>query len=232
MFEISVIIPSYNEAENLENLVHEIDQVSIKKFKYEIIVVDDHSNDNTSQIIKEHILNNKIIYLCNEKNYGQSYSINKGIINSKYSTIVTIDGDGQNNPEDIPALLNKYFKNENFFFFVCIRKKRKDSLIKVISSRLANNIRRFILNDDCDDTGCSLKVFKKETYLTFPFFNGIHRFLPALFKGFGYKTMFIDVSHRPRLKGYSKYGTYGRLYRGIIDIWKVYIIIKDSKKNI
>ena len=89
-----------------------------------------------------------------------------------------------------------------------------------------------LLNDNCKDTGCSLKVFKKECYLSFPFFSSIHRFLPALFKGFGYKTKFISVDHRPRLKGYSKYGTIARLYRGILDIYKVYIIIKKYKKNI
>ena len=232
MFEISVIIPSYNEAENLEKLIYEIAEVSLHNFKYEIILVDDCSNDDTNQIIKQHTLKNKITYLKNEINYGQSYSINKGILNSNYNTIVTIDGDGQNNPKDIPNLINQYCENDNICLVGGIRNKRKDSIVKIISSKLANYIRGMILNDNCKDTGCSLKVFKKECYLSFPFFSSIHRFLPALFKGFGYETKFISVDHRPRLKGYSKYGTIDRLYRGILDIYKVYIIIKQYNKNI
>ena len=101
-----------------------------------------------------------------------------------------------------------------------------DSFIKVISSKIANGIRSKILNDNCRDTGCSLKVFDKQIFLSFPFFDGMHRFLPALFKGYGYKTMFIDVNHRKRKFGVSKYGTMNRLFKGIRDIIKVRKILK------
>ena len=112
-----------------------------------------------------------------------------------------------------------------------IRKKRQDSLTKILSSRVANKIRSMIFNDGCNDTGCSLKIFDKQIFLKFPFFSGIHRFLPSLFTGYGYRTFFIDVDHRLRIKGSSNYGTLDRLFRGIIDIIKVRKIIRDYKSK-
>ena len=135
------------------------------------------------------------------------------------------------NPIDIPILLEKYLSHHNTFLVGGIRTKRKDSLIKIISSKIANKIRSLILKDDCIDTGCSLKVFDRDIFLSFPFFDGIHRFLPALFKGYGYKTMYVAVDHRERKFGISKYGTINRLIRGIIDIIKVLNIIKNHKNN-
>ena len=103
--------------------------------------------------------------------------------------------------------------------------------MKLISSKIANQFRSLILKDGCVDTGCSLKVFDKEIFLTFPFFDGIHRFLPSLFKGFGKNTLFIDVDHRPRISGISKYGTFDRLYKGILDIIRVKKIIRNNIKK-
>ena len=129
-------------------------------------------------------------------------------------------------------LLDKYFSDDNLFLIGGIRVKRKDNLIKIYSSFFANLIRSFILDDGCKDTGCSLKVFDRDIFLSFPFFSGIHRFLPALFKGYGYKTSFLNVSHRPRIRGKSNYGTFDRLYRGIIDIVKVKrILVKKNKSE-
>ena len=110
-----------------------------------------------------------------------------------------------------------------------IRNKRIDNFTKIISSKIANSIRKFILNDDCIDTGCGLKVFDKKVFLTLPFFDGIHRFLPALFSGYGYKTYFINVNHRKRKYGISKYGTMKRLFKGIKDLIKVNNILKNIK---
>ena len=112
-----------------------------------------------------------------------------------------------------------------------IRFRRKDNLIKIFSSKVANSIRSKILKDNCPDTGCSLKVFDKHVFMQFPFFNGIHRFLPALFKGFGKQTYFINVDHRFRIHGHSKYGTFLRLFRGIKDLIRVAIILKKFKRN-
>ncbi len=107
----------------------------------------------------------------------------------------------------------------------------KDSVIKKISSKIANKVRKIILDDKCDDTGCSLKVFDKKTFIKLPEFQGLHRFLPALFNGFGCKTFFIPVDHRPRLHGKSKYGTFFRLYIGIVDMIRVFKFLKNLKND-
>ena len=227
----SIIIPIYNESENIINLLEEI-KFNLKKetVSFEIIIVDDSSIDDSIKIIREYIEKNiaklTIRLICNKKNYGQSYSIREGVKNAYNSTIVTIDGDGQNNPKDIMSLINYYFSNIGLSLVGGLREKRKDTYLKIISSKIANYIRKNILSDDCDDTGCSLKVFDKKIFLQFPYFSGIHRFLPALFKGYGCKTYFIKVDHRKRLAGISKYGTIVRLFRGIRDIFIVIRIIK------
>lgn len=227
----SIIIPVYNEALNINNLVPEIYNSLDKYVNFELIIVNDASTDSTKEILNE--LKNKFRFLVieNSINRGQSFSITKGIKTAKHEIIITLDGDGQNNPYDIPNLLEYYLNNNKFSLVGGIRKKRKDSFLKIVSSRVANKIRSKILNDECDDTGCSLKIFNKNIYLQFPFFDGIHRFLPALFKGYGYNCHYINVDHRPRKKGISKYGTIDRLYKGIFDIIKVYKIIKNLKQN-
>ncbi len=224
----SIVIPVFNESENIENLLEEID-INLKNYKdYEIIIVNDCSEDETSNIIKN-LNNDKIITITNKVNQGQSYSINKGINNSSFNIIITIDGDGQNNPSDIPKLLELYLSNKNIELVGGLRLIRKDSYIKIFSSKIANYIRSRILNDDCDDTGCSLKVFNKKIFQKFPYFDSIHRFLPALFKGFGYKTLFIPVDHRKRNFGISKYGTMNRLFKGIKDIIRVKRLLNSIK---
>jgi Glycosyltransferases involved in cell wall biogenesis len=190
-------------------------------------LINDASIDDTQVIINKLKINKNIKILKNSFNKGQSYSIYKGIKNSSNKIIVTLDGDGQNDPKDIPKLLELFLSNENVEMIGGIRQKRKDNIIKIISSKLANYVRSKILNDDCLDTGCSLKVFSRNIFLKFPYFDGIHRFLPALFKGYGHKTMFINVNHRERKYGFSKYGTMNRLFKGIRDIIKVIKIINN-----
>ena len=222
----SIVIPVYNESENILNLLDEI-YVNLKKFNnYEIILVNDCSTDNTLDVIKN-ISDQKIKLVNNIKNYGQSYSIHRGIKLSFYNIIITIDGDGQNDPADIPKLLEIYLSKKDIELVGGLRLKRRDTIIKIISSKIANNIRSFVLNDDCKDTGCSLKIFNRKIFLDFPYFDGIHRFLPALFKGYGYKTLFISVSHRKRKYGFSKYGTIKRLFKGLRDMIKVKKILKN-----
>ena len=225
----SVVIPIYNEKDNISILVKEIILFLEDKFIYEIIIVNDFSSDGTDEILKSKIFSNCIV-LKHDRNQGQSKSIRTGILSSNYENIITIDGDLQNNPKDIPSLIDA-FNKENFKYDLIggIRKKRKDSIIKKFSSYLANSLRKFILNDNCDDTGCGLKIFKKKIFLQLPFFDGIHRFLPALFKGFGYNTHFVYVTHRSRKAGISKYGTINRLIWGLKDLIKVRKIIKYRK---
>ena len=231
MINFTLVIPVFNEKDNIGNLLDEIKKTLIEYKNYEIIIVNDCSTDETKDLILSLIKNHPIKLFNNPENLGQSASILCGVKNSKFDTIITLDGDGQNDPKDINLLLDKYFSDNNLFLVGGVRKKRKDNLIKIFSSRIANMVRGYILNDKCIDTGCGLKVFDKKIFLSFPFFNGIHRFLPALFTGYGKKTFFINVNHRPRLYGYSKYGTFKRLINGLKDIIKVWLIIKNFKKK-
>ena len=226
----SIVIPVFNEEHNIKTLIKEI-KLSLKPYyEYELIFVNDCSTDNTLSVLKKQkkIFNFKIIN--NKTNLGQSFSILNGIKNSNYNTIITLDGDGQNNPKDIPTLLEFYNKTKDASLVGGIRYKRRDNIIKIISSRLANFVRSKILKDDCKDTGCSLKVFDKNIFLKFEYFDGMHRFIPALFKGFGYNTYFLNVDHRKRKYGTSKYGTFLRLVNGIRDMIKVKKMINKNKE--
>ena len=230
---ISLIIPVYNEEMNLNNLFNEIFESGLYSILKEIIFVDDFSQDQSSKIIEKLILNyNKIILLKNLKNYGQSYSIYKGIKNAKSNVVATIDADGQNMPSDLLKLV-KVFKNNDFQLVSGIRNQRKDNLIKIISSKIANSFRRLILKDTCLDTGCSLKVFERSLFLSFTFFNGIHRFIPSLFECCGFKVKYLYVNHRKRIYGQSNYGTLKRMFVGIHDTFKVRkIILNKNKMNV
>ena len=223
----SIVVPIFNESENIKFLLEEISN-SLNRYKsYEIVIVNDASTDNSLEILRSE--NYKFLKIINNNiNKGQSYSIRKGIENTSNNIIITIDGDGQNDPADIPKLLEIYNSSNEIKLIGGIRTKRKDKYIKVISSKIANFIRSKILDDQCKDTGCSLKIFDKDIFLNFPYFNGIHRFLPALFKGYGYTTKFVEVNHRKRKYGVSKYGTMNRLFVGIRDIFKVKKIIKNK----
>tara|TARA_B100001057_G_scaffold498478_1_gene605584 strand:+ start:1355 stop:2041 length:687 start_codon:yes stop_codon:yes gene_type:complete len=228
MLEFSIVVPVYNEAKNIIELINEIYEQDFNKYNFEVIFIDDKSQDNTADLLRA-VNKKNFKFIINNKNHGQSYSILKGIQLAKYITIVTLDGDGQNDPSDIAKLLYYFFERNDVQLVGGIRKKRKDNLIKVISSKIANYIRSRLLNDNCSDTGCSLKIFNKEIFLKFPFFNGIHRFLPAMFSGYGYKTAFLNVNHRERKFGLSNYGTIDRLFKGIMDIIKVKKILKNIK---
>ena len=233
MYSISLVIPIYNEQDNIYNLFNEILDTKAYELFNEIIFIDDCSTDDSLKYLNSlKDKHSKIDIIKNDKNYGQSKCIYLAIKHSKSKIIITMDGDGQNNPNDINKLLDLYLSKKLIYLVGGIRKNRKDSMIKIISSKLANFIRKSVLHDNCDDTGCSLKVFDRETFIKFPYFDGIHRFLPALYSGYGKKTQFVDVDHRPRKFGQSKYGTFLRLINGIIDIFRVLIIIRRFKNDI
>ena len=230
--KISLVIPIFNEELNIEILFKEIVEKKIYTRLDQIIYVDDYSSDSSLTILKKlEIDNKKVKILSHIKNQGQSMCLLTAARFMDGDIMITIDGDGQNNPGDINILLDKYLNDTSLSLVGGIRKKRKDNFIKIISSRLANNFRMLILRDDCPDTGCSLKVFDKNVFLSFPFFNGIHRFLPALFKGYNKKTFFMKVDHRYRLYGLSKYGTFDRLISGLKDLIRVAKIIRKFKSD-
>ncbi len=231
IINFSVVIPVYNESQNIKNLIDEI-ILNLKNYQnYEIVVVNDFSDDGTTQVLENINKNKNLNIICNSKRLGQSFSIIDGIKNSKFENIVTIDGDGQNNPKDILKLLDQYFSNDQCYLVSGIRLNRKDTQIKIISSKIANYFRAFILNDDCADTGCSLKIFKKDIFLKFPQFDGLHRFLPAFFKAYGSNNIYLPVDHRPRISGISKYGVLERLFKGIFDIVRVKKLLKKNTKQ-
>ncbi|PPR27392.1 MAG: Undecaprenyl-phosphate 4-deoxy-4-formamido-L-arabinose transferase [Alphaproteobacteria bacterium MarineAlpha9_Bin4] len=230
---ISVVIPVFNEESNIIELLEELKLKLNNKIKYEVLVVDDGSTDKTAEIVRKKIkLYHNLKLILHERNYGQSTSLLTGITNAKHDYIVTIDGDGQNDPSDILNLLKKYDSNTPFFLVIGDRKKRNDKFSRIIASRLAFLIRNIILKDKVPDTGCALKVFKKSDFLFVPFFNHIHRFLPFIFSTMGGKIISVKVSHRERTSGVSKYSNYQRALVGIYDLFGVIWLRKRTHSSI
>jgi len=227
---ISIVIPVLNEERNIINLITEIKKNLEKKIKYEIIIVDDGSSDNTYNVLLKYLKKNKkVLVFKHKKNYGQSVSLRTGIMQTSSNYIVTLDGDGQNDPRDILKLLKNFETDKEFMMVIGNRVKRIDNFARRLASRSAFKIRKFILKDETPDTGCAIKVFKKEDFLKLPFFNHIHRFLPFLFNSFKGKVISIQVNHRARINGYSKYSNFQRFLVGISDIFGVIWLRKRSK---
>ncbi len=222
--EISVVIPVKNEADSLNSLINEICQNLRGVKSFEMIFVDDGSEDETSDVLKG-LLGQfpELQAFCHDRCYGQSAAIITGVKMAKGKVIATIDGDGQNDPADITQLLSSYSDcaRENPVIIVGHRKERKDNFLKRSSSLVANRIRKFFLGDDTPDSGCGLKVFSKEDFLNLPSFNHMHRFLPALILREGGIVKSVVVNHRPRMHGSSNYDTIRRLFFGIVDLMGV-----------
>lgn len=229
---VSIVVPMYNEVFNVEPLLQDIFPILAEHFcTYEIVVVDDGSNDGTSnKLIECQRIMPELVLVRHKMNYGQSASIVTGARVAKYDWIVTLDGDQQNDPADIPLLFNELnkFPEDNLLLIVGNRKKRRDHWLKLISSRIANDIRHSLLHDDCHDSGCSLKLFSRDVFLQLPHFEHLHRFLPALFKRSGGEIINIPVNHRPRLHGQSKYGLTNRLWVGVVDLLGVVWLMRRS----
>ncbi|GMR06922.1 MAG: glycosyltransferase family 2 protein [Gammaproteobacteria bacterium] len=240
MPDLSVVIPVQNEEENISLLIEEVRQSLDGVLDYELIYVNDGSSDATLQILEEYRAGFPLLYvISHEMGAGQSTAVRTGINQARSSVIATLDGDGQNDPADIPALYRALEKHADSGVVLVngYRKKRKDTTIKRVSSRLANGIRGWLLSDDTPDTGCGLKVFSREAYLAIPFFDHLHRFLPAMMINGGGKVMSVEVNHRERQLGSSHYGFFDRLWVGIFDIMGVIwlksrtthpVVIKDS----
>lgn len=215
--EISVVIPVYNEEENLPILIPKIVEVLKPLNKnFEIILVDDGSTDNSFNVIKD--LGSKYMevrYIRFKKNTGQTAAFDAGFKNALGDVVITLDADLQNDPADIPKLLS-YIPD---YDIVCgWRAERKDPLIKKISSRIANSFRNFLTKDSIHDTGCSLKVYKREWLDKIKLYKGLHRFLPTLLKLEGARIIEVKVSHNPRKFGRSKYNIRNRLFTGLCDL--------------
>lgn len=215
--DLSVVIPVYNERENLVFLEEAIENAFEKTtFEYEIIFVDDGSLDDSASIILSLRKQNPKIRLIQFKNNsGQTAAFAAGFSSAKGNYVATLDADLQNDPADIPKLLEKM---EEFDVVCGWRFKRNDIWIKRVSSKIANRVRNFINKDDIEDTGCSLKIFRKECLNSLKLFNGMHRFFPTLLKMEGYKVAQIKVQHHPRKFGSSHYNITNRLFGSLIDL--------------
>lgn len=225
--QLSVVIPMYNEAENVEPLIQEVFD-ALQQISHEIIVVDDGSGDDTfKNLTIQQQTTPTLKIIKHQRNFGQSASLVSGIRAAEGTWIATLDGDGQNPPHDILKLLSDMGDEPDpYTLYAGNREKRQDSWLKKLTSRLGNGIRRLLLRDQCPDTGCSLKLFAKSTFLTLPHFAHLHRYLPALFIRAGGNVVNIPVSHRPRIRGKSKYGIFNRLWVGISDLFGVMWLIR------
>jgi dolichol-phosphate mannosyltransferase len=212
---ISVVVPLYNEEDNVVAMQRELSE-ALAGLDYELVLVDDGSTDSTVSRVQK---SDRVRLLCFEKNAGQSAAMHAGIHAALGSVIVTIDGDLQNDPKDIPALVKKL--DEGFDMACGYRAKRKDTAFKRVQSRIANFVRSRFIGDGVRDTGCTLKAFKRECREALLPFNGMHRFMPALIANMGWRVTEMPVNHRPRVAGVSKYGFGNRALRATMDMFGV-----------
>ena len=231
--DLSVVVPVRNEEENIAPLIEEICSVLDGLLEYEIIYVDDGSADTTWErlvALSEKLSQLKIVR--HRKSCGQSIAIHTGVKRARSPLIATLDGDGQNDPADIPRLLEVFNSADSpvgLELVIGHRRKRKDSWVKRTSGRVANRVRGYLLKDRTPDTGCGLKLFPRDTFLDLPFFDHLHRFLPALILRNGGAVLSVPVNHRPRKYGQSHYGIWDRLWLGLVDVLGVMWLQRRSK---
>ena len=224
MKTVSVIIPVYNEAQNIGSLHDELREVlNTINYPYEIICIDDGSTDGSFNILRQ-LKPVKIIQF--RRNFGQTAAFDAGIKAAQHDYIITMDGDGQNDPHDIPKMIN-YLESHNFDIVAGWRRNRKDGFMKRFVSNIAGYIRKLMINDNIHDSGCSLKVFRRECLENLNLYGEMHRFIPALLKIKGFKAGEIAVNHRQRKFGYTKY-TWHRTIKGLIDIISIWFWHKFS----
>jgi dolichol-phosphate mannosyltransferase len=230
MIPVSIVIPVLDEQDNIGPLVREIASRLRERTRFEIVCVDDHSRDGTRDALaalKSEVPELRV--LLHDRRCGQSAAIRTGVTHARLPWIVTLDGDGQNDPADIPRLLHALANADARTKLIAgWRIARRDSAGKRWASRWANSIRRWLLHDDTPDTGCGIKLFERAAFLDLPYFDHMHRYLPALMQRAGWNTISVPVSHRPRASGRSKYDNLGRALVGMRDLLGVSWLIKRS----
>lgn len=216
----SVVVPLKDEEENVDALIHEVESVmSELKEPWEMICIDDGSSDNTLSKLQSKAGTKPFLrILVFKKNYGQSSAFDAGFKAAKGEVVITLDGDLQNDPKDIPKLLETLKECD----LACgCRVNRKDPFVKRITSKVANSLRSRLCQDGISDTGCSLKAYRSACLMHIKMFNGMHRFLPALFKNEGFRVREVAVGHRPRSHGKTKYSFLNRSFNTISDMFAV-----------
>jgi dolichol-phosphate mannosyltransferase len=230
---VSIVVPVRNEAENVAPLIAEIAAALDGRWPYEIIYVNDGSTDATAERITA-IMEQRgnLRQLRHETSSGQSAAVRSGVRAARGGLVATLDGDGQNNPAFLPYLIAAIESGGSHVGLAAgQRVGRKDTGFKKLQSRIANGVRSAILRDGTRDTGCGLKAFRREVFLMLPYFDGLHRFLPALVRREGYEVAYVDVIDRPRRSGVSNYGFFDRLWIGIMDLAGVWWLIRRKKST-
>ena len=219
-----------NEADNIAPLIEEITAALDGRWAYEIIYVNDGSTDATGERLAGIMTQrDNLRQLRHTKSGGQSAAVRSGVRAARGAIVATLDGDGQNNPVFLPELIAAVEQGAKVGLAAGQRVGRKDTGFKKLQSRVANGIRNGILKDGTRDTGCGLKAFRREVFLMMPYFDGLHRFLPALVRREGFDIAYVDVIDRPRRSGVSNYGFFDRLWIGIMDLGGVWWLIRRKK---
>ena len=233
---VAVVVPVRNEAGNIAAVVAEIAKALDGQWRFEVIYVNDGSSDDSEAELKRLMAQYPWLRRVRHKrSCGQSAAVRSGVSAARAPLIVTLDGDGQNNPAFIPALLRALEAGSSRIglqigLVAGQRVGRQTSGFKKFQSRIANAVRSAVLRDGTRDTGCGLKAFPREVFLRLPYFDGLHRFLPALVKREGYEIGYVDVVDRPRGAGVSNYGMWDRLWVGILDLAGVWWLIRRKKR--
>jgi len=230
---LSVVVPVYNEQDNIAPLVGEIVAALRGRVSFEIIHVDDASSDATADALRAAMrVTPELRVIRHQQRAGQSTAVRNGVKAARAAWIATLDGDGQNDPADIPKLLAARDKAASQVkLFAGWRVNRRDSFNKRISSAIANAVRSRLLCDATPDTGCGIKLFERAIFLELPYFDHMHRFLPALIHRAGWQTVSVPVNHRPRTTGISKYGMWNRLWVGIADLRGVAWLARRTRRT-
>jgi dolichol-phosphate mannosyltransferase len=228
---VSIIVPVRNEAGNVAPLIAEIAAALAGRWAHEIIYINDGSTDATAELLATEMKQrDNLRQLAHASSSGQSAAIRSGVRAARGAIVATLDGDGQNNPAFLPDLISA-IENGGARLGLAAGQRvgRKDTGFKKMQSRIANRVRNAILHDGTRDTGCGLKAFRREVFLALPYFDGLHRFLPALVRREGYAIAYVDVIDRPRHSGVSNYGFFDRLWIGIMDLMGVWWLIRRKK---
>lgn len=217
--DVSVVVPVYNESGNIAPLTEEIVAALRARVTFEIVYVDDCSSDGTPTELEEIAARfDEVRIVRHQENLGQSAGLCSGVAAAQADVIAVIDGDGQNDPADIPKLVDELTNSAGVRLVIGQRVRRQDSWLKLLSSRVANAVRASILKDGVPDTGCGIKTFYRRDFMDLPAFDHMHRFLPALLGDKGTAVRSVPVNHRPRVHGVSKYNVRNRLWVGISDL--------------
>jgi dolichol-phosphate mannosyltransferase len=228
--DVSIVVPVHNEAENIPVLADEI-AAALKGRRFEAIFVNDGSSDETSAVLRKlGKTRSWLRQIKHARSCGQSAAVRSGVRAARAPVVVTLDGDGQNDPSFIPKLLIVLEAAPVKVGLVNGRRLKRKGGFKRLQSTIANSVRAAVLRDDTLDTGCGLKAFRREVYLALPYFDALHRFTPALVKREGYGVAYVEVVDRPRAHGKSHYGMWNRLWIGILDLTGVFWLIRRRRR--